>query len=121
MAAVCAALVFTGATAESRAQSAHPQALAQTTFADPTATLSPSTPHKMQWNSKGRWGLKFDYQQSAASGADFSRDIDVGTFYKVTPRLHIGGTVGVTEQTQPRLLPDPTTQPRVRLETTFKF
>lgn len=78
-----------------------------------------------QFNLKGKWGVKFDVNQpdTAPSGLN---DVDAGAFYKVTPQLRVGGTLGFGEKSDP-LKPEPKqgkndkTQPRVRLETTFKF
>lgn len=84
-------------------------------FASPRKTL--------QWDTKGRWGLKLDYQQPAAPDTQW-QSIDAGGFYKLTPRLQFGATVGLAaDQPDPRVVtPEPQTpQPRVRLETTFKF
>lgn len=86
------------------------------------ASLHITPPRKtMQWDGKGRWGLKFDYQQPTSHGDQY-QSFDAGTFYKFTPRLHISGTVGVSDPTDPRVPPvQQQPQPRVRLETTFKF
>jgi hypothetical protein len=86
-------------------------------------TLHIATPRKtLQWDSKGRWGLKLDYQQPAARDTQW-QSIDAGGFYKLTPRLQFGATVGLADQPDPRVVaPDQQTPaPRVRLETTFKF
>ena len=78
-----------------------------------------------QFNLKGKWGVKFDVNQpeTAPSGLN---DVDAGAFYRLTPSLRVGGTVGFGEKTDP-LKPEPQQlqgdkkTPRVRLETTFKF
>jgi hypothetical protein len=82
-----------------------------------------SSPRKsLQWDSKGRWGLKLDYQQPGAHDTQW-QSIDAGGFYKLTPRLQFGATVGLADQLDPRAVTSDqqTPQPRVRLETTFKF
>ena len=78
-----------------------------------------------QFNLKGKWGLKFDVNQPEAAPSGFN-DVDAGAFYKLTPSLRVGGTLGFGEKTDP-LKPEPQQlqgdkkTPRVRLETTFKF
>ena len=77
----------------------------------------------LQWEAKGRWGMKLDYQQPSAHDTQW-QSIDAGGFYKLTPRWQFGATVGLAnDQLDPRVItPDQQTpQPRVRLETTFKF
>ena len=77
------------------------------------------------FNLKGKWGVKFDVNQpeTAPSGLN---DIDAGAFYTLTPSVRVGGTLGFGEKSDP-LKPEPNNQlqnkkqPRVRLETTFKF
>ncbi|WP_349320786.1 NtrZ family periplasmic regulatory protein [Asticcacaulis sp. MM231] len=78
-----------------------------------------------QFNLDGKWGVKFDVNQpeTAQSGLN---DIDAGAFYKLTPSVRVGGTVGFGEKSDPlkpesRRLSQDKKQPRVRLETTFKF
>ena len=46
-----------------------------------------------------------------------------GLYYKVTPRLHIGGAVSLAPDPtiNPRRVDPQGATPRVRLETTFKF
>jgi hypothetical protein len=97
--------------------------LAANDFATPAPS---STGHTLEWDSKkARWGLKLGVESRLDRDPQL-RDVSPGVFYKITPRLHIGGAV--------TLAPDPgegfdtqhfTTpqapNPRVRLETTFKF
>ncbi|ESQ90560.1 hypothetical protein ABAC460_08720 [Asticcacaulis sp. AC460] len=92
---------------------------------DPPAATFPKPQSKIySFDLKGKWGVKFDVNQpeTAPSGLN---DVDAGAFYKLTPSLRVGGTVGFGEKSDP-LKPEPKTvkdkqQPRVRLETTFKF
>jgi hypothetical protein len=129
-AALALASVATGAHAQkaqltSKPNDATAAASAADAFGDTgtSITLHPATPRKsLQWDSKGRWGVKLDYQQPAIHD-DQWQSIDAGPYCKLTPRLHIGGTVGLSGQPDPRTpTPGPQqAQPRVRLETTFKF
>jgi len=76
----------------------------------------------LEWDARrGRWGLKLDMEQHVLGDMQW-RDVRPGVYYRVTPRLHIGGALSLTPE-QPdvgRIDPQPTA-PRVRLETTFKF
>jgi hypothetical protein len=131
LAAIGAALAVAGAAAGAHA--AQPAASGAASATAATAAfgdtgvnnaLRIATPRKtLQWDTKGRWGLKLDYQQPGAHDTQW-QSIDAGGFYKLTPRLQFGATVGLANDlTDPRVAtPDQQTpQPRVRLETTFKF
>ncbi len=129
MAAAFAALVLASVAPDAHAQTTRPtpSPFSSPAFSDSPAvgpaTLS-STPQRksLQWDSKGRWGLKFDYQPAPVNGPDFGREMDAGVTYKLTPHLHIGGMLGVSEQPLAHIAtPDQSPAPRVRLETTFKF
>ena len=76
-----------------------------------------------QWSVKGRWGLKLDLNQDEARPSGWN-DVDAGAFYKISPSVRVGGTVGFGEKTKSLQPRDPAAdkdQPRVRLETIFKF
>jgi len=95
-------------------------------ISDSTTTFAKPQSKVYQFNLDGKWGVKFDVNQPETSPAG-SNDIDAGAFYKLTPSVRVGGTVGFGEKTDP-LKPESTRratedkkQPRVRLETTFKF
>jgi hypothetical protein len=126
MAAIGAALAMAGVTtgAHAAAKPNDASAAAAAAFSDTgSINVNPNAPRKsLQWDSKGRWGLKLDYQQPPARDAQW-QSIDAGAYYKLTPRLHIGGSVGLADQPDPRVVTpeQQTPQPRVRLETTFKF
>jgi hypothetical protein len=75
----------------------------------------------LQW-TEGRWGLKLDYSQPVGRPTEWN-DVEAGAFFKLSPQLRVGGSLGLGEP-----MPDPArppvderAQPRVRLETTFKF
>lgn len=129
MAAAVAALASAGVAVDAHAQNSRstPSPFSSTAFGDSasagSATLSPTPQRKsLQWDSKGRWGLKFDYQTAPVNGPDFGREMDAGVTYKLTPHLHIGGMLGMSEQPLAHIAtPDQAPAPRVRLETTFKF
>lgn len=78
----------------------------------------------LQWDGKGRWGLKFDYQQPTTRDLQWN-DVDAGIYFKANPRLRLGAAVNLAtgqSSEQPRMAgPDERPQPRVRLETLFRF
>lgn len=124
MAAVCAgAALLLGGMARAETLQGGQLTLAANDFASP---MAPAPGKALEWDpKKGRWGLKLGVDQHIDRDTQW-RDLAPGVFYKVTPRLHIGGAVTlapdplVDVQTQ-RLLGAQPPNPRVRLETTFKF
>ncbi len=98
-------------------------------IAEGTTSFSKTQTRVYQFNLKGKWGVKFDVSQPETTPSGFN-DIDAGAFYKLTPSVRVGGTVGFGEKSDP-LKPDAVNpamqnsklrqQPRVHLETTFKF
>lgn len=91
-----------------------------------TSFKSPSKTYQFDLNRK--WGVKFDVNQTDTSPSGLN-DIDAGAFYKLTPSLRVGGSLGFGEKTDPNktaagnavVAQGAKDQPRVRLETTFKF
>jgi len=88
------------------------------------ANDSHTTPSRsLEWDPrKGRWGLKLGVEQHTDRDVQW-KDIQPGVFYRLTPRLHIGGAVSLApDEIENQRLGDPQLPaPRVRLETTFKF
>lgn len=77
----------------------------------------------LEWDArKGRWGLKLGVEQHTDRDVQW-KDVAPGVYYKLTPRLHIGGAVSLApdELESQKLLDPQMPAPRVRLETTFKF
>ena len=90
------------------------------------AETSPIAPgaQTLKWDAaKGRWGVTFNLQQPDARATTLN-DIQAGAYYKITPALRVGGAVAFGEQ-QVMAGPKPNaaeaSQPRVQLETKFKF
>jgi hypothetical protein len=72
--------------------------------------------------SKGRFGFTLDMQQPQGRAAT-PNDVSAGAYFRITPSLRVGGAVALGEQD---LIPQrnqarPADQPKVRLETKFKF
>jgi hypothetical protein len=92
-------------------------------FAQDTGFHDTTRRTTLEWNArKGRWGLKLNMEQHSDRDLQL-QDVQPGVFYRLTPRLHIGGAVSLAPDeigTSP--IGDPQLPaPRVRLETTFKF
>lgn len=92
-----------------------------TVHADTTPVASGQV---LKWDAaKGKWGLTFNVQQPDTRQTTLN-DIQAGAYYKITPALRVGGSFAFGSQA---VVPGPkpntpdNTQPRVQLETKFKF
>lgn len=93
-------------------------------------TAQPNTPapwsltgprKSLQWDSKGKWGLRLDMNQSSVREPDW-RDMAAGAFFRITPSLRVGGSVQLGDRFAERKQMAPAdTAPRVHLETAFRF
>lgn len=126
IAAVVVALAVAGVAVDAQAQTrpAKPRAQAVTSSAATPAPndWGPNGRRKsLEFNTDGRWGLKLDYEQPNSRDMDW-QDVEAGAYFKLTPGLRVGGSVGLGDQNPPRRMTDEEKpQPRVRLETTFRF
>lgn len=72
---------------------------------------------------RGRWGVTLNMQQPDTRQSTLN-DVQAGAYFRITPSLRVGGAVALgDQQLQPgpnKIVPDEG-QPRVRLETKFKF
>lgn len=85
---------------------------------------SVTTPGKtLKWDARrGRVGLTLNLEQPETRASTLN-DVQAGAYYRITPSLRIGGSVAFGDQElrgAKKLTPDES-QPRVRLETAFKF
>ncbi|HEY8573601.1 NtrZ family periplasmic regulatory protein [Phenylobacterium sp.] len=78
----------------------------------------------LTWDARLRkWGLTFNLGQSDARPST-ANDVAAGAYYRITPSLRVGGSVALGDQ---KVVPGPKKpdpadgQPRVRLESVFKF
>ena len=126
---VMIASVALASAAATRAEQMYGQAapgrliLAANDFAQggPGAAIAPR--RSLEWDArKGRWGLKLGVEQRVDRGVEL-KDLQPGVYYRLTPRLHIGGAVSLAPDglANQRLTDPQLPAPRVRLETTFKF
>ena len=109
-------------------QAAPAQAATSTKPMDFTVRAEPPAlsggPQVMKWDAaKGHWGVMLNVQQPEARAAT-ANDIAAGAYYRITPSLRVGGSLALGEQQLvpgPKLNPADAGQPRVQLETKFKF
>lgn len=122
MIATIGALALAGVASDAYAQTRVKPAPVPAFTIDQNAWASPAGDKTLQWNGKGRWGLKLDYDQPTQRDAQ-PKDFDAGVAFKVTRRLQVSGSVNLdTGSPVPsHVSPDEKPQPRVRLETTFRF
>lgn len=87
-------------------------------------SAAPGAMQAMTWDArKGKWGLTLNLEQSDVRESTLN-DVQAGAYYRITPKLRVGGAVALGEQQftpGPRKLAPDEGQPRVRLETKFKF
>lgn len=77
----------------------------------------------LQFRESGRWGLDLGVSQPVGRETEWG-DVEAGAYYRVNPRLRLGASAGLG-----RAEPDPAraaesdrrAQPRVRLESIFRF
>lgn len=77
----------------------------------------------LRWNDDGRWGLDLNLSQPVGREADWS-DVQAGAYYRLNPRLQVGAAASLSDPRTDPARPvesDRRSQPRVRLETIFKF
>lgn len=87
------------------------------------AAAAPNSGRAMKWDaSRGRFGLTLDVTQPDGRAAT-PNDVSAGAYFRITPSVRVGGAVALGEQdlTPQRNQSRPADQPKVRLETKFKF
>jgi hypothetical protein len=88
-----------------------------------SSVVSPGS-SSMKWDArKGKWGLTLNLEQPDARPSTLN-DVQAGAYYRITPSLRVGGAVALGEQEVvpgPKKITPDNGQPRVRLETAFKF
>jgi hypothetical protein len=90
----------------------------------PEAAVSPVAAKGVNLDARrGKWGVTLNLQQPDTRPGTLN-DIQAGAYYRITPSIRVGGAVALGDQQPPpglqKLTPDGG-QPRVRLETQFKF
>ncbi len=129
--AAALALLLTGAAAQVRAETTKLQPIkieaARVGVTDlanlPPANqsfIAPSPRKTVQLDTKGRWGLRLD-MNTTTDRVEGLQDVQAGAYFRITPSLRFGGSVGITDKlvSAPAIKPQAT--PRVHLETAFRF
>ena len=84
---------------------------------------TPAPRRGLRWNENGRWGLNFNMNEPVGREPRWG-DVEAGAYYSVTPRLSVGAAAGLGRaEEDPARAPetDRRAQPRIRLESLFKF
>jgi hypothetical protein len=93
-------------------------------FASDAPWVAPTAHKQLQWDSKGRWGLRLDMIQPTQRDPGL-KDMQAGAFFRITPSLQVNGTVGLGENrlaaAQPQRVTPQDAAPQVHLETAFRF
>ena len=92
------------------------------TATERAATVQPQR-RGLRLNDNGRWGLNLNLNQPVGRDAEWG-DVEAGAYYRLSPRLRVGAAAPLaTPERDPARAQetDRRTQPRVRLETIFKF
>ena len=78
----------------------------------------------LKWDArKGRWGVTLNMDQSDVRPSSLN-DVQAGAYYHITPSLKVGGAVALGDEQVnpgPKKIGSEESQPRVRLESSFKF
>ena len=78
----------------------------------------------LRWDArKGRWGVMLNMDQSDVRPSTLN-DVQAGAYYHSTPSLRVGGAVALGDEQVnpgPKKIGSEESQPRVRLESSFKF
>jgi len=120
--ALGAAVLVGGAAGAAQAADA-PKPMDFTVHTDPAPISNPQAKSVNLDARRGRWGVTLNMQQPDTRQSTLN-DVQAGAYFRITPSLRVGGAVALgDQQLQPgpnRTVPDEG-QPRVRLETKFKF
>ena len=125
LAASLGLVALAGVAGEASAQSrARAPAVTLAEAANAQRSTTPAAPRRgLRWNENGRWGLDFNLNQPVGREAEWG-DVEAGAYYRLSPRLRVGAAAGLaTPEQDPARAPetDRRAQPRVRLETLFRF
>jgi hypothetical protein len=118
------ALVTVAGEASAQARSRAPAvSLSEAAAAQRSGSTAPAQRRGLRWNDNGRWGLNFNMNQPTGRETQWG-DVEAGASYSVTPRLSLGAAaaLGKAEQDPARAAEtDRRAQPRIRLESIFRF
>lgn len=122
IAGLAASLAFAGVAAEASAQTRAPQ-VSVAEAAAARAAAQQTQRRGLRLNDSGRWGIDFSLSQPQGRDAQWG-DVAAGAYYRVSPRLQVGASAGLSEPPVDPARPaqdSSRSQPRVRLESIFRF
>ncbi|WP_245157765.1 NtrZ family periplasmic regulatory protein [Brevundimonas sp. A19_0] len=111
------------ASAQSRTQTSPRAQAPAVSLSDADRAARSGQRRGLRVNESGRWGLDFNLSQPVGREAEWG-DVEAGAYYRVNPSLRVGAAAGLaTPDPDPARLreSDTRTQPRVRLESIFRF
>lgn len=118
------ALVTVAGEASAQSRSRAPAvSLSEASAAQRTGSSTAAQRRGLRWNDNGRWGLNFNMNQPTGRDTQWG-DVEAGASYSVTPRLSVGAAAALGKADQdPARAPetDRRSQPRIRLESIFRF
>jgi len=123
MSVIGATAAFAAASSVAHADPAKGKAIDFTVRSEVSAVTPQGPAKSLKWDArKGRWGLTFDVDQPGLRDVQLN-DMRAGAYFRLTPSLRVGGAVAFGEKDTSRgRKPDTVAgQPRVRIETAFKF
>lgn len=129
IASVVAAVSLTGIAVSASAQTAPSRSrapvvtLSEANAAQAAGQRTGSQRRGLRLTSNGRWGLDFNLTSPVGRESNWG-DVEAGAYYSVNPRLRVGAAAGLASPAADPAEPpqvDRRTQPRVRLESTFRF
>ncbi len=124
--AVAVAALALAVAAPALAQSTAPSRASSVSLAEAQAAQrnAPAQQRRgLRLNNNGRWGLDFNLNQPVGRETDWG-DVEAGAYYRLNDRLRVGAAAAVASpEADPARAPETAgrAQPRVRLETIFKF
>ncbi|MFN9928181.1 MAG: NtrZ family periplasmic regulatory protein [Phenylobacterium sp.] len=121
--AMFAAATLTSAVGGVATASDRPATAVDFTVRSEPTTAAPNAGRAMRWDAtRGRFGVTLGIQQPDGRPA-IPNDVQAGAYFRITPSVRVGGSVSLGPQDlTPRAnQARPADQPKVRLETAFKF
>ena len=110
--------------ASGAAQAADPPKPLDITVRRDASSIPSAGMRSLKWDArKGRWGVTLNMDQSDVRPSTLN-DVQAGAYYHITPSLRVGGAVALRDEQVnpgPKKIGSEEAQPRVRLESTFKF
>ena len=122
IAGLTASLALAGVAADASAQTRAPQ-VSVAEAAAARAAAQQTQRRGLRLNDSGRWGIDFSLSQPQGRDAQWG-DVAAGAYYRVSPRLQVGASAGLSEPPVDPARPaqdSSRSQPRVRLESIFRF